>query len=84
MWPGALYLSRHGGNIGQFHSPPVDGWPFGTGGHGDPNRGTLPDETGHQYVTVDSLFCFPYFPLVTLYLFLFDFPLPLPFSFRVL
>ena len=27
--------------------------PFGTGGHGDPNRGTLPGETGHQYVTVD-------------------------------
>ena len=32
--------------------------PFGTGGHGDPNRGTLPGETGHQYVTIDfpSLF----------------------------
>ena len=58
--------------------------PLARAGHGDPNRGTLPGETGHQYVTVDSLFCFPYFPLVTLYLFLFDFPLPLPFSFRVL
>ena len=52
---------------------------FGTGEHGDPNRGTLPGETGHQYVSVDSFFCFPYFPLVTLYLFLFDFPLSLPF-----
>ena len=36
--------------------------PFGTGGHGDPNRGTLPGETGHQYVTVD----FPFFIFPTL------------------
>ena len=42
----------------------------------------MPGETGHQYVAVDSLFCFPYFPLVTLYLFPFDFPLSLPFPLR--
>ena len=53
--------------------------PFSTGGHGDPNRGTLPGETGHQYVAVDSPFCFPDFPLVTPYLLLFDFPLSLHF-----
>ena len=27
--------------------------PIGIGGHGDPNRGTLPGETGHPFVTVD-------------------------------
>ena len=61
--------------------------PFGTGGHGDPSRGTLPGETGHQFVTVDFPFLFPlYFPLVSLYLSssLFAFaPFP-PFSLGVL
>ena len=30
--------------------------PIGTGGHRDPNRGTLPGETGHQSVTVNPPF----------------------------
>ena len=34
--------------------------PIGTGGHGDSNRGTLPGETGHLFVTAD--FPTPYFP----------------------
>ena len=33
--------------------------PHCTGGHRDPNRGTLPGETGHQSVTVDFPFLFP-------------------------
>ena len=45
--------------------------PTGTGGHRDPNRGTLPSEAGHPSLTVDFPLYFPYFPLVTLYPFLF-------------
>ena len=50
--------------------------PIGTGGHGDPNRGTLPGETGHLFVTAD--FPTPYFPHCLLYHFI-----PLPFSYFI-
>ena len=84
MYPGVLCLTRHGGAIGHSHSPPVVVDPFGTGGHGDPNRGTMPGETSHQYVTVDFPSLFPLLPFSCgLYLLLFVFT-PFPsFSFGV-
>ena len=50
--------------------------PIGTGGHRNPNRGTLPDETGHQSVTVNSPFLFPSLSFSYFISLLFDFPLP--------
>ena len=50
--------------------------PIGTGGHEDPNRGTLPGEAGHLFATVD--FPTPYFPHCPLYHFI-----PLSFSYFI-
>ena len=77
VYPDILFFSRHGSFIlllSTIH-------PIGTGGHRNPNRGTLLRETDHQYITVGFPFRFPYFPLVTLYLFVRDFFVSLHFRF---
>ena len=59
---------------------------IGTGGHGDPNRGTLPGETGHLFVTIDfPLFIPPlsFIPLSFSYLYLLLFAPFHSFSFGV-
>ena len=83
--PGALYtFSRHGGNTGRsiLLLSTVD--PIGTGGHRDPDSGTLPGETGHQSVIVDFPFLFSLLSFSYFIILLFDFPLSFPFSFGVL
>ena len=60
MYPVSPLLFRHGGIIRQSHSPSCRRLtPFGTGGHGDPNRGTLPGEPTTKYVTDDFPSLFP-------------------------
>ena len=58
--------------------------PTGTGGHRDPQQGIrCLVKLATNLSPSTPPFCFPYFPLVTLYLFLFDFLLSLPFPFGV-
>ena len=86
MYPVNPLLFRHGGIIGQSHSPPVGGWPLWSGRAWRPQQGHIAWRNRPPIDTSPSTspLYFSYFPLGSLYLLLFVFA-PFPsFSFGVL